>query len=399
MKEKYEARKKIEGGCLNKTVAADYDIPPSTLSTWLKSKDKIVKAFKGGASLKMQRLKPCGNENLDQALYTWFVQMRQQGVPVSGLVLREKALRYAKEMDIKVFTASNSRFDRWKNRHDVAFKAISGEVQSCTLEMTASWKESTLPTLLSKYALRKIFNGDDFGLFYNPDIANLKAINLVFLPPNTTCKTEPMDQGVIRATKAYYHASVVRKFIDAVEKGKAPPNISVLDAMTILTGASHKVTPETMENCFKQAGICSEAQTNAINDLDNPSLTLSEEIQSAVPANVNADDVIGMDDAISTSKSSSLRDEEILAEFRSDQEAMEEDEGQDEVEVIEECPKKPTASEIRSAIDALTSYSLLVNEGAEEIRSHVQQIEALAEITFRSSQRQQTLHSFFVPKQ
>ena len=46
------------------------------------------------------------------------------------------------------------------------FKAIAGEVQSCTLEMTASWKESTLPTLLSNYALRHIFNADDFGLFY-----------------------------------------------------------------------------------------------------------------------------------------------------------------------------------------------------------------------------------------
>lgn len=37
------------------------------------------------------------------------------------------------------------------------------------------------------------------------DVANLKAINLVFLTPNTTCKTQPMDQGVIGATKAYYH--------------------------------------------------------------------------------------------------------------------------------------------------------------------------------------------------
>jgi len=82
-----------------------------------------MKAFKGGASLKTQRLKLCGNENLDQALYTWFVQMRQQGVPVSGPVLREKALRYEREMDIKDFTASNGWFNRWKNSHDVAFKA------------------------------------------------------------------------------------------------------------------------------------------------------------------------------------------------------------------------------------------------------------------------------------
>ena len=239
----------------------------------------------------------------------------------------------------------------------------------------------------------------------HPDVADLRAINLVFLPPNTTCKTQPMDQGVIKATKAYYRASVVRRYIDAVEKGKGAPNISVLDAMTILTRAWNKVTPETIKNCFKKAGICSEAQTIAINDLDNPFAVLSKEIQSlreaypeAVPANVNADDVIGIDDAVSTSESGSLTDEEILAEFSSDQEAMEEDEETDEVEVLEECPKKPTASEVRSAIDVLTSYSLFVNEGVEEIRSHVQKIEALAERNFRSSQRQQTLLSFFGSK-
>ena len=125
-----------------------------------------MKAFEGGTSLKTQKLKPCGNENLERALYTWFVQMRRQGVPVSGPVLREKALSYAKEMDIKDFIASNGWFDQWKSRHGVAFKAIAGEAQSCTLEMTASWKESTLPTLLSNYALRDICNADEFGLFY-----------------------------------------------------------------------------------------------------------------------------------------------------------------------------------------------------------------------------------------
>ena len=76
----------------------------------------------------------------------------------------------------------------------------------------------------------------------------------------------------------------------------------------------------------------------------------------------------------------------------------EEEEETDEVEVLEECPKKPTASEVRSAIDVLTSYSLFVNEGVEEIRSHVQKIEALAERNFRSSLRQQTLLSFFGSK-
>ena len=86
-----------------------------------------MKAFEGGTSSKTQKLKPCGNENQEGALYTWFVQMRWQGVPVSGPVLRENALSYATEMDIKDFIASNGWFDPWKSYHGVAFKAIGGK--------------------------------------------------------------------------------------------------------------------------------------------------------------------------------------------------------------------------------------------------------------------------------
>ena len=32
--------------------------------------------------------------------------------------------------------------------------------------MVAPWNETTLPTLLSKYDLKDIFNADEFGLFY-----------------------------------------------------------------------------------------------------------------------------------------------------------------------------------------------------------------------------------------
>lgn len=65
----------------------------------------------------------------------------------------------------------------------------------------------------------------------HPQIDNLKAINLVFLPPNTTSKTQPMDQGVIRSTKTHYRSGCVRKFIQAIDKNKPMPKITVLDAM------------------------------------------------------------------------------------------------------------------------------------------------------------------------
>ena len=33
--------------------------------------------------------------------------------------------------------------------------------------MIAPWKQTTLPTILSKYDLNQIYNIDEFGLFYH----------------------------------------------------------------------------------------------------------------------------------------------------------------------------------------------------------------------------------------
>ena len=51
-------------------------------------------------------------------------------------------------------------------RHNVIFKAVSGEQKAVTPEMTASWSEAYFPTTLSKYELKDIYNADEFGLFY-----------------------------------------------------------------------------------------------------------------------------------------------------------------------------------------------------------------------------------------
>ena len=35
--------------------------------------------------------------------------------------------------------------------------------KSCTQQMTTSWRETHLPTILSRYKLEDIFNADEFG--------------------------------------------------------------------------------------------------------------------------------------------------------------------------------------------------------------------------------------------
>ena len=58
--------------------------------------------------------------------------------------------------------------------------------------------------------------------------------NLVFLPPNTTLKLQPMDQGVIQSLKAHYKTMPIKKLIEVIEKKKPLPEFSILNAMQML---------------------------------------------------------------------------------------------------------------------------------------------------------------------
>ena len=70
----------------------------------------------------------------------------------------------AKSLELKYFRASDGWLDKWKERHNVTFKAVKGN--AVTPEIAASWNDTYLPTILPKYELKDIYNADEFGLFY-----------------------------------------------------------------------------------------------------------------------------------------------------------------------------------------------------------------------------------------
>ena len=65
-----------------------------------------------------------------------------------------------------MFQASDGWLHSWKPRYNISFKEVSGESKSVIPEMTAAWNETSLPTILSRYNLKDIYNTDEFGLFY-----------------------------------------------------------------------------------------------------------------------------------------------------------------------------------------------------------------------------------------
>ena len=104
----------------------------------------------------------------------------------------------------------------------------------------------------------------------HPHVEQLNLIELIFLPPNTTSHTQPMDQGIIHALKSKYRSLAVRKLIAALEKKNSVSTISILSAMTMLEKAWNAVSNKTFTNCFKKAGISEKELEKVLNDEDDP---------------------------------------------------------------------------------------------------------------------------------
>jgi len=357
---------------------------------------------------------------------------------------------------------------------------VSGESKSVTPEMFASWNETTLPTLLSNYGLKDIYNADEFGLFYqclpdksyqlksekcsggkhskiritglaaanavgdklpmfvigkarnprcfknvkklpcryraqkkswmdsilfeewvreinkmfqaeernvllivdncpaHPTIEGLSNLKLIFLPPNTTSVTQPMDQGVIRCLKAHYRKRLVKLILCNLDSNKPLPKISLITALQLLVSAWNEVSKATIVNCFRKSKISEKDQKNAVNDEDDPFKEMSEELQnlrekdsSLVPENLTAEDFASMDDVV-VSTASHLTDNEILLEALQPDTNEEEDILDDDEEL-----ETPNKTDVEASLQILKNLSLFSEKRGNQMQDLISKFETL----------------------
>ena len=78
------------------------------------SKDKIFEKYNSG--LISKRVKPKKYEELSKAVHKWFLILRGENVPISGPMVKQKALQFAGGFNIKEFQASEGWLEKWKKR-------------------------------------------------------------------------------------------------------------------------------------------------------------------------------------------------------------------------------------------------------------------------------------------
>lgn len=125
---------------------------------------KLESADKG-MSLFRERKLP--QEDLDKAVFKWYTQQRAEGVPVRGVDIQEAAHRLARHMNIGEFKCSTGWLWRFRRRHGIVNKGITGELLSADSDAVDPYV-SKLWELMEQEGLQnyQIYNADETGLLY-----------------------------------------------------------------------------------------------------------------------------------------------------------------------------------------------------------------------------------------
>ncbi|XP_068735338.1 jerky protein homolog-like [Montipora capricornis] len=177
IKDKQIIISRLEKGEKGTNLALGFGISKQQISDKRKNKDKILKFTDNSETsgrLKRKSLKLANDERLDQALYTWFIQQRSTGTPISGRLLQEKAKHFSLQLhengespDHESFKASTGWFNKFKNRHGIRNLSIQGEKLSAAEETVKPFLEKLQKVIEEKGLIpEQIYNADETGLLW-----------------------------------------------------------------------------------------------------------------------------------------------------------------------------------------------------------------------------------------
>ena len=118
--EKCQALRDLENGISNKNVAEKYGVPKNTVSTWLKNKEKLFTTLEKSSN-KRKKVRESNYPHIDNIVLKWFLSQRGKSIPIDGTLIKEKAMKYAKEHGPTDFKASDGWLGRWKKKGETFY--------------------------------------------------------------------------------------------------------------------------------------------------------------------------------------------------------------------------------------------------------------------------------------
>lgn len=140
-------------------------------------------------------------------------------------------------------------------------------------------------------------------------------IQIQFLPPNTTAKLQPLDQGVLRLVKCAYRSSLSDMYLDGIENNEHAKAImkrfDIKVTCDLVCAAWKSIKATTIQSCFAKAGFMYHVPSDPQElPTSQPDRNVWENIQSALNVRVDFETYATADDSIESSQH--LSEEEIV---------------------------------------------------------------------------------------
>ncbi|KAM9048601.1 tigger transposable element-derived protein 1-like [Megaptera novaeangliae] len=172
---KLEVLRRFEEGEKLTQIARALGLATSTVASIRVNKDKIRANSQAATPVSATQLTRCRGVlmgRMERLLSLWIEEQRRQNLPVSTLLIQDKARRLFAQLQreqgsgaqAETFGASNGWFARFKVRHNVL---LTGEPAVADAQAAARYPP-VLRTVLDEgcYSPRQVFNVDETGLFW-----------------------------------------------------------------------------------------------------------------------------------------------------------------------------------------------------------------------------------------
>ena len=119
IKKKVEVLNFLTTGKKQIEAAKRFNLPRTTVTQIVKDKDKIMEEFSQNRNSKAKAFMKSPYIAIDDPLVRWVTFARENKVPVTGPIIKEKALEFANEIGLEGFNASNGWLTRFKARQSL----------------------------------------------------------------------------------------------------------------------------------------------------------------------------------------------------------------------------------------------------------------------------------------
>ncbi|UYV73971.1 hypothetical protein LAZ67_11001659 [Cordylochernes scorpioides] len=121
--QKIEVIKERESGKSVPTVANKYRISQTQVKTLIKKKEEIKEEFNQNPLLKRKRMKKSTKfDEVNDLVWKFFTDMKARNLYVSGPMLKEQALKFATDLKLPKFSASNGWLESFRSRYGIILK-------------------------------------------------------------------------------------------------------------------------------------------------------------------------------------------------------------------------------------------------------------------------------------